>query len=144
MSREGGLRPTILKVGLGGHTAQVPMAVLQLLDGSVGCEMTTVGEEVGAVAFGLDVCSDCVERVFRHEVVKIQLVHLDVGIIGHQLGNHLPFCIEGDDGVALQMQGAVAFTGGEVGCVFGGIGLERAVETDTIGDTVVTHRLGIE
>ena len=144
MTCDGGLSATVLEMGLGGHPLQVKMTVLQLLDGGIGSEMTPAGEDIGAVALGLDVSADGIERILRHEVVQVQVAHLDVSIVGHEVCDHLSLGIEGNGGVALQLYRSLAFADGEIGGVSGGIGLERAVETDAVGDTVVVHRLGVE
>ena len=77
---------------------QVPVAVLQLGEFGISRQVAAVGEEVCAVALGLDVCRDGVERVFGHEMMQVELVHLDGGIVAHILHSRFAFRIEGNDG----------------------------------------------
>ena len=137
MSCQRGLCVSVLEIGCGGQSAQVPVAVVQLVHGGVCRQMTAVGEEVCTVSLGLDVCREVVERVLGHEVVQVQVLYLDVCIVGHVVGGHVAFGIEGDGGVAFQFHAATAFAGREVCGIFGTVGLDGAVEGDAVGDAVV-------
>ena len=133
MPCEGGLSTSVLEVGGGGQSTQVPVAVVQLAHGGVGRQVTAVGEKVRAVALGAYLCREVVERVVGHEMVQVQVVYLDVCIVGHQLGGHIAFGIQGDGGVAFQFHAATAFLGCEVSSVSGAVGLDGTVEADAVG-----------
>ena len=83
------------------HVAQVQTAVLQLVEGGVGRQMSVLGEEVCAVAFGIDIGRKGIDRVFGHEVMQVQILDADVCIVAHQAGHHLSFGILRDGGSAL-------------------------------------------
>ena len=116
---------------------------MQLADGGVGCQMAAVGEEVGAVALGLDVGRHRVDGVLGHEVMHVEAAHLDVGIIGHQFRGHLSLGIEWYLCIAFQADAAVAFMCCQVGSVSGSVGLEGAAEGDALGNAVILSQLRI-
>ena len=77
-------------------------------------------------------------------MVEVQILYLDVGVVGHEVGCHLTFGIERNSGIAFQLDDAIAFTGGEVGSVARTVGLYSAVKGDTVRDMIVLHQLRVE
>ena len=76
--------------------------------------------------------------------MHVQIPDADVRIIAHQTGHHLALGILRNGGIAFELHRSLTFTGDEVCLIAWSVGLQRAIEGDAVGDTVVVHRLGVE
>ena len=80
-----------------------------------------------------------VERIFWHEVVQIQLPDTDIGIIAHQVDDHIALGIPGDGGFGFGLYDAFSFMGGKICSVFVSIYFHCAIEGDALWDAVSLH-----
>ena len=114
---------TVLQQGLGGDVPQVPRAVLQLVDSGVGRQVVTVVEHVRPIALGLDRGRDVVERVLGHEVVQVQVAHIDIGIVADVIHHQVTLGVYGDGGVTNEFHEAAALTQGHIGGILSTVSL---------------------
>ena len=143
MTSDGHPSSAVLQMGLGREVLQVPTAVLYLAHGGAGCQTTATGQEVGAVALRLDVGGYCIDGVLGHEMMHVQTVDADLGIVAHQVDRHLAFLVERDLCRSLHAHATFPLTRHEVGRVSCAVGLQCAVERDAIRYAVVARQLGV-
>ena len=123
---DGGVGPAVPYLGLQAHVVQVPASVAQLADVSVGIERGAGRQEVGALAAGLDVGGDGIDGVAGHEVVQVQPVDADGGVVAHQVGIEL----------SVHADGALPLAGGDVSGILCAVGPDAALGGHG-GDAVV-------
>ena len=70
------------------------------MDGGVGRQVVAVIEHVRTIALGFDRGRDVVEGVLGHEVVQVQVVDADVGIITDVIHHQVSLSVHGDGGIA--------------------------------------------
>ena len=122
---------SIADSGLCGHVVQVPMTIAQMLNLCIGCQLGTWRQEVGTLSFYLHVGCHRIDGVTRHEVMDVQLIDMQGGIVAHQVGVQLP----------LQLYPTLVFVGCHIERIVGTIGLHTSLGTDTVGNAVVALHL---
>ena len=144
MACDAGLGSSVFEGCLCGQVVEVHVAVLQQSDVGVGCQTALAGEQIRAVTLGLDVGREGVDGVLRQEMVQVQLVDADVGIIGQPFWHHLSLGIQGDEGTAFHLHVAVAFVQGHIEIIACAVGFQSAVDAHAVGDAVCVAHLGVD
>ena len=117
--------------GLCCHVVQVPMTIAQMLDLCIGCQQGTWRQEVGTLSCYLHIGCHRIDGVARHEVMDIQLIDMQGGIVAHQVGVQL----------SLQLYPTLTFVGCHIESIVGTIGLHTPLGTDAVGNAVVALHL---
>ena len=125
---------------IGSDILQIPTAVLQLVYLCLSRQATLVRQEVGTVALGFHVGSKGVDRVARHEVMQVQAIDADIGIVGHSLSQQVALGIKRYAGIALEFNGAGALASHQISSVTSAVGLQRTVNLQSVWYAVVTHQ----
>ena len=114
MACQTGLCTSVRECSRGCQVIEVHIAVFQQSYVGIGIQTTLTREEVGAVSLGFDVGREGVDRVFRQEMVDVQLVDAGFRIVGHQCRCQSTFGIEGDECAAFELHVALTFVQGHV------------------------------
>ena len=106
---------------------QMPTAVMQLFHLCVSLQCRPGREEVEALPLSCDISSDGIDGVVGHEVVNIQTIQADLGIIALGIG------IES----AVHLHRSPTLTGNYISKILGTVSLHPPLGTETAGNAVV-------
>ena len=95
------------------------------------------------MALGIDVGREGIDRVFRQEVVDVQFVDAEFGIVGHQFGCQRALGIDGDERTAFQLHIAFTFVQSHVGRIVRAVSFQSAVNLHPVRNTIGTAHLGV-
>ena len=73
-------------------------------------------------------------------MVQIQLPDADVGIVAHELSDHVTFGILGDDGIGFSLHDALSLVGCKIGGVFVAVYLQCAIDGDAMWNAIILHQ----
>ena len=76
---------SVLHLCQSGHVVKVPMSIAQVLNLGISSQCRTRRQEIGSLPFYVDVCRNGVYRVAGHEMVDVQVVDAQLGIIPHRI-----------------------------------------------------------
>ena len=99
------------------------MAIVQLGNSGISCQVTFARQEIGAIALGLDVGRYCVDGILGHETMQVYLAYLDVSIVRHIIGHHVALGVHRYVGTSFHFYYAFPVAHGQVGVVFGTVSL---------------------
>ena len=85
---------TIAYQCMGGNVVDIQLAIADMVYLRIGNKRGTWREEVSTLSLGNDISRDGIDAVVGHEVVNIQVAHLDVGVIAHSSGIERTFGLD--------------------------------------------------
>ena len=123
---------SVVHVGLYSQSCQVPLSVLEAVDGGISLQRGTRRQEIGALSLHVHIGSNRIDRIMGHKVVHVQVTYRHRGIVAHGVG------IE----VALHLDQSPALAGCHVSKIACTISLHATLGTDGRQAVVTLHVTG--